>query len=124
MNAKQNSGAVELDQLLSSFFKAQMPSPFPGLKLPAAGTRTEMPLPASRDTLYENRVNRMPQGGSKSRLALAVSVALLLGSCWYLSGQIGNAPERPLGGNSNGTATVPKEIKKATEEANKSNNMP
>jgi hypothetical protein len=94
-----------LDRLLSDFFKAQMKQPWPAAPtvsvsepsvLVAARTATtEMPrnqpapLSPARDT------------GGKSRYTLAASVALLLGTCWYLSNgfQPGEQPGRgPAGG--------------------------
>ena len=86
-----------IDRLLASFFKAEMPHPWPGAPEPAAisepsglvaertATTTDQP-PARRDT------------GSKSRLTLAASVALLLGGCWILSNGF-QTTSRPTNGN-------------------------
>jgi hypothetical protein len=57
----------ELDRLLRSFFRSQLPSPWPALKLPA---------PAGASTWWQR---------SRSRLALAASIALLLLGSWWLA---------------------------------------
>jgi hypothetical protein len=95
-----------LDRLLSDFFKAQMQSPWPAapvtpasepsVLVAARNANTEAPRnqpaatapPAARDS------------GSKARYTLAASVALLLGTCWYLSNGF-RAAERTAPGSSN-----------------------
>ncbi|MBL8797324.1 MAG: hypothetical protein JNM56_25710 [Planctomycetia bacterium] len=59
----------DLDGLLRSFFRSEMPDPWPTMKAPAAETPT---------LGWWSR--------SRSRLALAASVALLLIGSWLLSG--------------------------------------
>ena len=74
----------DLDRLLSDFFKSQLKRPWPNAPFTAPVAQpselavsrpTEAPRnrpgPASRDT--------------RARLTLAASVALMLGTCWYLS---------------------------------------
>lgn len=67
----QHSGRSpdDLDQLLRNFFRGEMPDPWPTMKAPAI----ENPTPT-----WWTR--------SRSRLALAASVALLLVGSWCLSG--------------------------------------
>ena len=73
----------ELDGLLRGYFQAEMPDPWPSLEAPAP----RHALPA------------MPPSGRKafwgSRLALAASLALLLGGSVFLSGSLpaGKQPE-------------------------------
>jgi len=118
MNTNQNTPAADLDQLLSSFFKAELPDPFPPLRSPAA-SRAEMPMPAS-----DERASRSRQTISKSRLSLAVSAALLLGGCWYLSGHMGKAPARTAIGKSNDSAHLQGALEKANKDLKKANNSP
>jgi hypothetical protein len=97
----------DLDRLLSDFYKSELPDPFPPLKLPA---RAELPMPVvAKEPARERRANSI-----RAKLSLAVSVALLIGGCWYLSGRISGAPEQAKIGNGVGTdnAKMPKEIKK------------
>lgn len=81
-----------LDRLLADFFQAKLQRPWPDAPMtviakPSSLVATGVALseaprnqPAARDT------NR------KSRYTLAVSVALILGSCWYLSNGFQPAP--------------------------------
>lgn len=95
MNANdQLPAGADIDRLLATFFKSELPDPFPEMKLPAARA-AELPMPAApRPAAAERRPVL-----TKSRFSLAVSVALLLGGCWYLSGHIGGAPaNRPTPG--------------------------
>jgi hypothetical protein len=86
----------DLDRLLSAFFRAELPSPWPRLKAPAAlAPRGRGALPASR-------------------MALAASVAALLAGGWYLNA---HRPALPglAGSLDKGTATVPKELRRTPE---------
>lgn len=67
---QRNPAPDELDALLSAFFRAELPSPFPAFKAPAAP-----PAPA----------NWLAQ--SRSRLALAASVVALLAASWWMAGR-------------------------------------
>jgi hypothetical protein len=109
---------TDLDKLLANFFKAELPDPFPGLKLPAARS-AELPVPAAPRMPIE----RQPVF-TKSRFALAASVALLLGGCWYLSAHIGTPNPRPNIGKGDNTAKPPKQIIKAIEDDSKPPMMP
>ena len=80
-----------IDDLLSSFFKAELPKQWPALKLAATDVRADMPIPMSlMPTTQQERVTP-----NKSRMALAVSAALILGSFWYLSDRFEPTPTRP-----------------------------
>jgi hypothetical protein len=111
MNANDHlSAAADVDRLLAAFFEDELPDPFPAMKRPAA--QVEPAMPATSAAALPQRHAVLTQG----RFALAVSVAMLLGGCWYISGQIGGPPERPLTVKDGGGATLPKVIQKAKEE--------
>jgi len=74
----------EVDRLLGAYFRAQMPAKWPGAPQTTGGSRHP-----ARQTA------RGTDPATKSRWALAASVALLIGSCWYLSGQATNGHRRP-----------------------------
>jgi|SRR5262245_9367640 len=77
-----------LDRLLSSFFQSEMPSSWPAAPVPDVTAR---PMPASRLPGRDRTV-------TGPRVALAVSVALLLGGCWLLSGRTTDSPvPTPIG---------------------------
>lgn len=79
MNALEpNVKPDELDTLLHAFFRAEMPSPWPQLKAPITS-------PAS----LEETATASPSwwSRSRSRFALAASVALLMLASWWLSGR-------------------------------------
>jgi len=83
-NAPQpNVPGDEVDRLLAGYFRAELPAKWPAAPRPWAD-------PARPQ-------NRAPSAdpASKSRWALAASVALLIGSCWYLSGAATNGHRRP-----------------------------
>jgi hypothetical protein len=81
----------DLDRLLGRFFKAQVPHPFPAVRVP------EPAQPAVR-------ASAAGDSGYRSRLTLAVSAALLLGGGLYLSGQFAPAPQQNQGLNEKATA--------------------
>jgi hypothetical protein len=74
------------EDLLRAFFRAEMPEPWPELNRPEPRV-----LPFVRP----QRASRF--AGTRSRLALAASVAILLLSSWALSGALRNTPVE--GGN-------------------------
>jgi hypothetical protein len=77
MNASQpNVKPDELDALLHAFFRAEMPNPWPQLKAP---------VPASLDETTKAPPSSWSR--SRSRFALAASVALLMLTSWWLSGR-------------------------------------
>jgi hypothetical protein len=97
MNANTPEHQDELDRLLSDFFKSQVNKPWPAVRLPEpvepaalVAVRNEPPA----------RSQPAANPGSRARLTLAVSAAILLGGCWYLSNGWQPA-DRPVGGNTN-----------------------
>jgi hypothetical protein len=82
----------ELDGLLSSWFRTQMPNPWPSLDLPE-----EAVLPMPRRASH-------PWASLRSRLALAASVALMLVAPWLLSGRFQEIASPGSFGHSNFTA--------------------
>lgn len=104
MNTLPSTPPDALDRLLSDFFKGQMKRPWPAAPATSAGLNGKpvgIVEPASllgarnatsRPELAHPRVvTASPEPGSRARLTLAASVAILLGSCWYLS----NGPWAP-----------------------------
>jgi hypothetical protein len=77
----------DVEQLLRAFYRAEMPDPWPSFEAPAEPPLV-LPFPAApaRRPLF-----------TRSRLALAASVALLLGGVWSLSGKFGSSPSEPSG---------------------------
>jgi len=114
MNANEQSPMeANIDRMLSAFFKAELPDPFPATKLPA---RLELPMPTA--ARYDQRKTALVN----SRLSLAASVAIILGGCWYLSSQMSAPGDRAtVGKGEGGSAKIPKEILKAKEDLKKSN---
>jgi len=76
---KNDDFRPEVDEMLSDYFQAEMPSPWPAFKAPKAMRTRETP---SLWTRYSGR------------LALAACVTLLVAAYWSLSGLIpaGDAP--------------------------------
>jgi hypothetical protein len=79
--------ADNLDRLLSEFFKAQMPAAWPAA--PATPASEPSVLAAERNGVADAPRNQPAAAardtGGKSRYTLAASVAILLGTCWWLS---------------------------------------
>jgi hypothetical protein len=75
----------EVDRLLGAYFRAQMPAKWPAAPSPSNGLNPSAGPDSARRT----------DPATKSRWALAASVALLIGSCWYLSGAATNGHRRP-----------------------------
>jgi hypothetical protein len=67
----------DLDGLLHSFFRAEMPDPWPALELPVEAT--VLPLPATRPHRWKT---------FRARFALAASVAFLLACAWLIGGSL------------------------------------
>ena len=82
----------QVDRLLGDYFKAQVPAHWP----PAP--RTDRARPAA---------TRTTDPAARSRWALAASVAVLIGGCWYLSGTPDTGKARKGVDLDNGTATTP-----------------
>lgn len=79
---KPTGTSDQVDRLLSAYYQAEMPK-----KWPAA------PQPWAEPALA--KTDRTGRQSSRSRWALAASVAMLLGGCWYLSGQITDGKKSP-----------------------------
>jgi hypothetical protein len=101
MNASptRTDAADDLDRLLAGFFKAQVPHPWPNAPLPPVAQAEPSALATARAARRGGRWDT----GSRARVTLAASVALMLGTCWYLSS--GYTPStrpanRPAGGPS------------------------
>jgi hypothetical protein len=75
----------EVDRLLGAYFRAQMPAKWPAPPTSPGGLRR-----SARQSFAQGT-----DPATKSRWALAASVALLIGSCWYLSGHATNGHRRP-----------------------------
>jgi len=75
---------MEVDRLLSDFYKAQMPHPWPALRLPGV-TAARRPVPRFAHSMR--------------RLALAATVVLALVAYWGLAGMFSHPAARPLPGD-------------------------
>jgi hypothetical protein len=82
-----------LDELLRAFFQAEMPSPWPTLEAPEP---QPILLPAKRPW------SMTPL--KRSRLALAASVALLVGGSLFMAGHFEGQPPETLKSPGGGTA--------------------
>lgn len=80
MNASPPDQPDHLDRLLSDYFKSRMPEPWPAVRVPEPVE--PVALVAARNVPPRSR---SADPGSRARLTLAVSAAILLGGCWYLS---------------------------------------
>ena len=96
MNRNDPLNEPKLDPVLSAFFKAQLPGTWTAPK-----TVPSRPTPASR--LPEHRAEKVL---TAPRISLAVSVALLLGGCWFLSERVTDAPVPSKIGLRDGSATT------------------
>jgi hypothetical protein len=72
----------DLDRLFRSYYQAELPARWPAAPKPW----NEKPLPA---------IEPNGDSASKSRWALAASVAMLLGGCWYLGTHSATGTSRP-----------------------------
>jgi hypothetical protein len=105
-----------LDQALADFFKAQMPRQWPAAPVTAHATPPARATPRT-DTL------------TRARLTLAASVALLLGTGWYLasgSSQAVRGPAKPGAGAAPdfigpGSAKMPGEFDRKADKAKATN---
>jgi hypothetical protein len=116
---------AELDRLFSDYFKAQLKKPWPNAPIPpvaGAPAATEpSELVAARTASAPRNTPARPASAkgrdntARARFTLAVSVALMLGTCWYLSngfdpvGRPGGAPSQNGGPGllKNGEAAPP-----------------
>ena len=89
----------ELDGLLRTFFRSEMPDPWPGLKAPI-----EAKFPPARPRRWHS---------IRGKLALAASVALLMVGSWCLSGSTpdySQGPESPAGDPGNADTRFLKDL--------------
>jgi hypothetical protein len=81
----------DLDRMFAEFFKAQLKHPWPNAPVPGATSAAKSAEPselvAARATeMTEPAPTAAPRDNTaRARLTLAASVALMLGTCWYLS---------------------------------------
>ncbi len=94
-----------IDQILSDFFKSELKSPWPAapdtasLGNPRFGIpRSAVPSSAASARGVVSAPARPPLADptAKARYTLAASVALLLGTCWYLSSGLPGRGTGPL----------------------------
>ena len=91
----------DLDRLLTAYFQAEMPAKWPAP--PSADERSGVRRPVLSAAPTDPT--------SRSRWALAASVAILIGGCWYLSGLATDGRPKKGLGLDDGQATPPKLIK-------------
>jgi hypothetical protein len=95
-NQRAGDGPEDIDRLLGTFFRSEVPNPWPQLAVPVKTLR----FPVASRSL------------SSGRMALAASVAALLAGGWFLSGRL-PGPVPSAGSLDNGSATVPSELRTA-----------
>jgi hypothetical protein len=80
----------ELDGLLSAYFRAEMPNPWPAVAVPETSEGSKAPV------VLDLPAEPAPQEPSwslfRSRLALAASVALLIAGSFFLGGRFTDDP--------------------------------
>jgi hypothetical protein len=72
----------DLDRLLSEFFKAQMKNPWPNAPLAQTAEPSEL---ATRAAAPRNDAPARRDNTARAKFTLAASVALLLGTAFYMS---------------------------------------
>jgi len=90
-----------VDRLLTTFYRSEMPATWP-----------DAPEPWTTQTATTDRKGHP---SSRSRWALAASVALLIGGCWYVSGQMTDGKKR-AGLNLDGGDANTKHVKDAGKD--------
>ncbi len=96
---KPNQGRDPIDGVLSAYYRAEMPNKWPAAPRPWAD-------------LAHTKLEQTASPSARSRWALAASVAMLLGGCWYLSGQMTDGHPKQSLGLEDGTASPPEIIQK------------
>jgi hypothetical protein len=96
-NSPQKQQPEDIDRLLGTFFRGEVPTPWPTFEAPIAS-------PA---------VGRGGSALSPGRVALAASVAALLVGSWFLSGRLPGVPV-DAGSLDSGKASVPRELRPGT----------
>ncbi|MDY3557533.1 hypothetical protein R5W23_000059 [Gemmata sp. JC673] len=96
MNTNSPESVDALDALLSDFFKAQLPTPWP--KAPVASVPV-VPSEVARAAAAPGKVQGVPARDStaRARFTLAASVALLLGTGWFLADGVQSGPHTGRG---------------------------
>jgi hypothetical protein len=89
-----NPAGDDLDRLFSAYFQAELPAKWPSAPRPWA------------DKVQPKPANMTDDPATRSRWALAASVAILLGGCWYLSGQLTDGKGKSGLDLSGGTSNV------------------
>jgi len=77
----------EVDRLLRGFFRAEMPDPWPSF---------EAPSPPRNILPFRPALTHRPTA-LRSRLALAASVAVLVGGAWLLGSRLTDPKSKPSG---------------------------
>ena len=104
----------ELDRLFSEFFKAQVKHPWPNAPVPAASNASAKPTEPSE--LVAARTAEAPRNApaparrdnsARARFTLAASVALMLGTCWYLSNGFAPGARPAVAPNQGGVPGMP-----------------
>jgi hypothetical protein len=109
MNAESPTNPDALDRLLSDFFQREQKQPWPPAPVPASVEPVEL-VAVRNETPAPRRP--LPDPGTRARLTLAVSAAVLLGGCWVLSSGLQpadrpvNTTTRPTAGPGLGGATA------------------
>ena len=79
----------ELDRLFSDFFTAQLQQPWPKAPVPgtasAATEPSELVTTRAADAPRNSPAPARRDNTARARFTLAASVALMFGTCWYLS---------------------------------------
>jgi hypothetical protein len=106
VDSHNGSRGDDVDGLLRDFFRAEMPHPWPEMKLPSAarnGFHARRAMGEGGPAILPLTPKKRPWAVVGPRLALAASVGLLLVSSLFLSGQFkgntaGNGPKMQDGG--------------------------
>ncbi len=117
-----NTNDHHIDEMLSAFFKAEMPKQWPALDLQTSEIRSGMPVPASMFAGQTTPAQHIVTS-NKSRVALAVSAALILGGFWYLSDRFDHHVAKPGVQVGNGSANL-KTLQKYGEPKPKADEVP
>ncbi len=98
--------ADHLDRLFSDFFKSELKKPWPAA--PATPASEPSVLVVTRNATTDSPRNQPAtvarDTSSKARYTLAASVALFLGTCWYLSNGFQPGERPPLSPVTNGVS--------------------
>lgn len=101
-NRLRTPSGDQIDRLLTAYYRSETPANWPSAPEPWATQST----PAT---------DRKGHSPSRSRWALAASVALLIGGCWYVSGQMTDGKKR-AGLNLDGGDANVKHVKDAGKD--------